>query len=55
MAARAIDDVSLVGEAKRADFLSHLVNLGGAYSSFIPRWGGSSGFFLETIKNAGTD
>jgi hypothetical protein len=54
-AARAIDDVSLMTEVKRADFLSHLVNLGGAYSSFIPGWSGSSGFFLETIKNAGTD
>jgi hypothetical protein len=54
-AARAIDDVSLMTEVKRADFLSHLVNLGGAYSSFIPGWSGSSGFFLETIKNAGTN
>ncbi|NJM49003.1 MAG: VCBS repeat-containing protein, partial [Alkalinema sp. RU_4_3] len=32
MAARAIDDGSLVGEMKRSDFLSHLVNLGGAYA-----------------------
>ncbi len=55
MAARAIDDVNLVGEVKKADFLSHLVNLGGAYSSFIPGWSDSSGFFLETIKNASTD
>jgi hypothetical protein len=54
-AARAIDDVSLMPNVKKADFLSHLVNLGGAYSSFIPGWSDSSGFFLETIKNAGTD
>jgi hypothetical protein len=54
-AARAIDDVSLMPNVKKADFLSHLVNLGGAYSSFIPRWSDSSGFFLETIKNAGTN
>jgi hypothetical protein len=33
MAARAIDDGNLVGEVKKADFLSHLVNLGGAYAS----------------------
>jgi hypothetical protein len=32
MAARAIDDVNLKPEVKKADFLSHLVNLGGAYA-----------------------
>jgi hypothetical protein len=30
-AARAIDNVSLVEKVKKADSLSHLVNLGGAY------------------------
>ncbi|NJM47758.1 MAG: hypothetical protein HC860_17640 [Alkalinema sp. RU_4_3] len=52
--ARAIGDESLKSEVKKADFLSHLVNLGGAYSSFIPGRSDSSGLFLETIKNAGT-
>jgi hypothetical protein len=32
-AARAIDDVNLKPEVKKADFLSHLVNLGGAYAT----------------------
>jgi Bacterial Ig-like domain/FG-GAP-like repeat len=33
-AARAIDDVNLKPEVKKADFLSHLVNLGGSYATF---------------------
>jgi Bacterial Ig-like domain/Bacterial pre-peptidase C-terminal domain/FG-GAP-like repeat len=41
-AARAIDDVNLVGEAKKADFLSHLVNLGGAYASIRPEYSNGS-------------
>jgi hypothetical protein len=36
MAARAIDDVNLVMEVKKAAFLSHLVNLGGAYAALNP-------------------
>jgi hypothetical protein len=42
MAARAIDDVNLVTEAKKADFLSHLVNLGGAYASIRPEYSNGS-------------
>jgi hypothetical protein len=33
-AARAIGDVNLKPEVKKADFLSHLVNLGGTYATF---------------------
>jgi hypothetical protein len=52
MAARAIDDVSLVEEAKRANFLSHLVNLGGIYAPLASTQAyKSSDLFLENIWN----
>jgi hypothetical protein len=35
-AARAIDDVELKSDVKKADFLSYLVNLGGSYAALNP-------------------
>jgi Bacterial Ig-like domain/Bacterial pre-peptidase C-terminal domain len=52
MAARAIDDVNLVTEVKNADFLSHLVNLAGAYAALNPNSMTleSSNMFLELSR-----
>jgi hypothetical protein len=47
-AARAIDDVNLKPEVKKADFLSHLVNLGGGYAVLNPNQDGTQDFFLHT-------
>ncbi|NJM48883.1 MAG: hypothetical protein HC860_24190 [Alkalinema sp. RU_4_3] len=47
-AARAIGDVNLKPEVKKADFLSHLVNLGGAYAVLSPYQDGARDLFLHT-------
>ncbi|NJM48886.1 MAG: hypothetical protein HC860_24205 [Alkalinema sp. RU_4_3] len=47
-AARAIDDEGLKAEVKKADFLSHLVNLGGAYAVLNPYQDGARDLFLHT-------
>jgi hypothetical protein len=51
MAARAIDDVNLKPEVKKADLLSHLVNLGGAYAALNPTQDTRTEFFLDSILN----
>jgi Bacterial Ig-like domain/FG-GAP-like repeat len=54
-AARAIDDVNLKPAVKKADFLSHLVNLGGAYAISNPNTSSVSGLFLDTVWGNSTD
>jgi hypothetical protein len=48
-AAGAIGDVNLKPEVKKADFLSHLVNLGGAYAALNPNYSENAEFFLDSL------
>jgi hypothetical protein len=54
-ASRAIDDVNLKPAVKKADFLSHLVNLGGSYAISNPNTSSVSGLFLDTVWGNSTD
>jgi hypothetical protein len=47
-AAAAIDDPSLQPQMRDAKFLSHLVNLGGAYAALNPNQTEQAGFFLQS-------
>jgi predicted chitinase len=48
-AAAAVDDPGLQPQMRDAKFLSHLVNLGGAYAALNPSRDGQIGFFLDTL------
>jgi Bacterial Ig-like domain len=50
-ASRAIGDA----EVKKADFLSHLVNLGGAYAAINLNSGSQTGLFLDTLWKSSTN
>jgi hypothetical protein len=48
-AAAAIDDPSLQPQMRDAKFLSHLVNLGGAYAALNPNRNGQTELFLDSL------